>query len=126
MSIYATEINNYFLKIKKARGTLLIFLALLMPMTSNAVIYSGNELFEKLSDIKQNTPMTQVSASLGTGYVSGVVDALNGEAFCIPKSIRIGQIIDIVYLFLRGHPESRSELASALIKSALAKVFPCE
>ena len=66
------------------------------------------------------------------GYVSGIVDAMSivagaglGRRACIPDSVRISRVADIVTRFLLDHPEQRHFGAAGLVVRALADAFPC-
>ena len=61
-------------------------------------------------------------------YTKGVLDGVllyAKTALCIPQGVTLSQILDIVKLELRDHPESRHYTAASLVVVALAKAFPC-
>jgi hypothetical protein len=64
------------------------------------------------------------------GYVSGVVDALlesTGGA-CVPygqTGVTINQLVEVVKLYLKEHPEKRHLPASDLVIASMKDKFPC-
>lgn len=64
------------------------------------------------------------------GYNSAVADSLdsnsvNGYAACIPTSVSLGQIKDIVVQYLRSNPAVRHFAAVGLVADAISRAFPC-
>jgi len=57
------------------------------------------------------------------GYVAGVVDML--YTVCLPDGMTRQQVIDVLTLWLRDHPEKRHLPASSLVAGALKEKFPC-
>jgi len=67
------------------------------------------------------------------GYVTAIADVMaannrvNGFKGCIPSAgVTMGQIEDVVSLYLNAHPESRHALAAGLAAHALEDAFPCK
>lgn len=60
------------------------------------------------------------------GYVTGVVDSLDGIYFCPPLNVTKGQLTDIVAKYINKNPEMRNKLGSDLVVNALSPVFPCK
>jgi hypothetical protein len=67
-------------------------------------------------------------------YIDGVMDGLtlakikpdgSGVDYCLPRTATRQQIFDVVVKWIKEHPEDRDILASALIKRAVIKTFPC-
>jgi len=65
------------------------------------------------------------------GYVGGFRDALDvrddttSPVICIPQSIKVGQIKDVVSGYLRRRPEIRDQDVSIVMILALRDAFPC-
>ncbi|MCW5770926.1 MAG: hypothetical protein KIT16_04760 [Rhodospirillaceae bacterium] len=64
------------------------------------------------------------------GYISGVADALDGNALdgiraCLPEAVTRKQLRDIVVEWLQANPQLRRFRAASLVATALAKKFPC-
>ena len=77
--------------------------------------YSGNELYELCN--------TNRSACLY--YVTGSVDATD-EAICISSEVSNVQLRDVVTKHLTDNPQERHNPAWFIVRSSLAKNFPCE
>src|SRR6266568_1097745 len=86
----------------------LVGLAASSPATAGFL--SGNELWQDLTaaqriDGGKNSQSDYLPAARGVGYVTGVVDALDGSSFCLPGKVTLGQIKDIASNWLRDHPD---------------------
>jgi hypothetical protein len=64
-------------------------------------------------------------ASQYVGYVTGVVDALDGSRFCLSKGVTAEQAAGIAAKYVQDHPEGLSRHASETITTALAGNYPC-
>jgi len=62
---------------------------------------------------------------VAVGYLMGVHDVADGDAFCSPGAIKAGQLADMVKNDLRAHPEIRHLAADVLVRASLAKAWPC-
>lgn len=97
----------------------------------NAAVQRGNGLFSALS----GCPITDTSSTYGkergtvedfencllaTGYIRGVVDALD----LTPDSVTYGQDFEIIYAYLKKHVNQRQRLSVGLIRDALVEAFP--
>jgi hypothetical protein len=88
----------------------------------------GNKLFEQCQSDDPQDSERWVKRSLCLGYIAGVADALDGSSFCLgsgPTGVRVKQVDDVVYFYLRDHPEHRHNDASSLVTAALKEKFPC-
>jgi hypothetical protein len=80
------------------------------------------------------TPEQTVSASLCTGYVSGMLDmhALAIRVrdmtplFCAPVTLDIQEAIRAVVRYLQAHPNDLPRDGAALTLVALQDAFPCQ
>jgi hypothetical protein len=69
------------------------------------------------------------------GYIMGVADAVSvvqlvgdtikGRRVCIPKSVALSQVTDIVVAYVRAHPGLHQRAAAALVGRSLFQSFPC-
>lgn len=60
------------------------------------------------------------------GYVEGVADSGNGDAWCPPSKVSSEQIYAIVSKYIKEHPASATNQdAAAVVTTALATSFPC-
>ena len=99
---------------------LLICLTLLLSFSAQAQFISGNSLYERI--ISNNHGNTMWSM----GYVTGVSDAYNGDLFCVPQTVTVGQLTDMTRRTLESRPQDRHLPADILIMLALVDVFPCK
>ena len=108
-----------------------------MGSSSQAGLITGNTLLAEC----------QSEGRFCQGYISGSVDEhlrvaninwyisfqTNAQAtlqehlsYCIADGVTIGQMKDIVTLYLERNPADRHQDASWLVVGALAEAFPCE
>jgi hypothetical protein len=60
-------------------------------------------------------------------YIMGARDARsNDDAFCLPTDAMAEGIVEVVWVYLRDHPETRDKNAAALVEIALTQKFPCK
>jgi hypothetical protein len=74
---------------------------------------------------------TSSSSGICLGYVMGVSDTLNLNAFklnlyCPPKGGSANQELAVVIKYLRDHPETWHYSAASDVGTALATAFPCK
>jgi Rap1a immunity proteins len=93
--------------------------------TASAGFDDGNALFERCKTYTSDRATEPFNDGVCAGYIVGATDALDrGSLLCLPDVTK-GQIIDVVILWLRDHPEKRHLGASSLIGAALKEKFPC-
>lgn len=113
----------------KLKQTFLATLLFLFFNSCYASFVSGNDLFNGLSDLKNNTNTNKfLSKQMAIGYVAAMTDFLgNMKAICIPEGdLRLGQFTDITYRFLENNPDIRHRSAADLASIALGIAFPCK
>ncbi|EOV8837800.1 Rap1a/Tai family immunity protein [Cronobacter dublinensis] len=94
--------------------------------------YYGGEDLAKWSDAlmraKANTAVQTDYADVGKlrGLAIGVHDVFEGTSVCSPDNATNGQIVDTVVVYVRNHPEKRTENASRLAYEALSTAYPCK
>jgi hypothetical protein len=64
------------------------------------------------------------------GYVTGVADALDGNAIdgiraCVPADVSRKQVRDAVVTWLKSNPQLHRFRAASLVATAIAKAYPC-
>lgn len=91
-----------------------------LSFCANAQFVDGNSLFR---DINSKVPAESMFA---LGYITGVVDAHDGEKFCTPDNANVGQLKDVVNVLLEMKPEYRHYSADTLVTAALIIAFPCK
>jgi len=106
-------------------------LLLLSATTANAAFFLDSVAlhdllaeFEAYQDKRQIRYMAK--ASQYVGYVTGVVDALDGTRFCLPGGVTAEQAAGLVAKHIREHPETLSRHALDAVTSALGANFPCK
>lgn len=64
-----------------------------------------------------------------TGTISTAAQANTASSqtlgFCLPTEVANGQLLDVLVLYLQGHPESRHMPARGLYLIAAQEAFPC-
>jgi hypothetical protein len=91
---------------------------------ADAMWVNGNDHWEWCQHTSEKN-FKPVSAGFCTGYILGVLDALNGAIMCVPQAVTKGQLTDVVKLWLRDNPGQRQYVASDLVITALKEKFPC-
>ncbi len=66
-----------------------------------------------------------LDSGIAFGFVVGVADALDQDAFCLPGGLRRERLKDVVLEHLRAHPDAGDRRASQLTIAALQAAFPC-
>ena len=107
----------------------LVLLTVSLP--SFALFYDGNQLSEwnKARKKAENSPAREedyVDAAAFRGFVIGTFNAFQGTAICTEGRITVGQIQDVVSLYIDNHPELRTKSATELTYTALTSAFPCK
>ena len=59
------------------------------------------------------------------GYVMAISDEIAGRKACVPTKATLGQIMDVVAVFLTNNPQMRHLPAPGLVSAAIAQAFPC-
>ena len=59
------------------------------------------------------------------GYVQGITDALNGQAFCLPP-LSLPERVQTVQAFLFAHDDRLKENAGKLVVEAFTESYPCK
>jgi hypothetical protein len=100
---------------------LLIALTAALAFSAQATYFNdGNKL---LSDMEDSSNTSRMYA---LGYVAGVVDSLNQVVFCMPSTVTVGQVNDMIRNYLRNTPAERHLPADVIITRAFSAVFPCK
>ena len=79
-------------------------------------------------NVLQNSICTNKLACIS--YIRGITEgyllgSVGKPYFCLPVGYDYTQLVDVVLLNLRNHPERRASPASYLIVIALHEAFPC-
>ena len=101
----------------------IIFLILTISFSFGGFI-SGNKLYENA--IKYERDISSIDSGVYIGYVFGVFDSYDKILFCSPYNVTGRQVFDIVFQYLKNHPEERNEAGNILILKALKEIWPCK
>lgn len=103
---------------KVVRTTLALGMAL-AAMSAQAQFVDGNKLLRFM----QGDAMDRVH---GYGYVSGVYDVMKNVMFCPPTNVTVGQVNDMVKIFLEQNPQHRSLIGDEIVVHVLKTAWPCK
>jgi hypothetical protein len=99
---------------------LLIALTAALAFSAQAQFINGNMLLKKMNSD------TWTEIGFAQGYVTGVADSYDGELFCIPERVNVGQLVDLAKSYIVNNPKDRHRHAGALVAIAFVEVFPCK
>lgn len=120
---------------------LLASVALIGGMIANGAAFSavaadeantGDMLQRSLADYRrvyEDRQMTtsQAEINYGVGLLVGAKDIAKAAGIiCIPDGVTLGQIAQVVLVYLNSNPERLHETASILVVDALVDVWPCD
>jgi len=109
---------------QKKRTLVLVAIALMASSLHAGFFRDGNDLLDRLQT-------DQRQASGFYGYVSAIVDSLDGRGlpeigcFKIPSGVELGQIADTFRIYLEKNPGVRHRNAAHLAVMALSIDYPC-
>ena len=93
---------------------------------ARASFMDGNGLYKACSS---NSSAEQ---DICLGYIEGATDYLEwtrsdrNEKQCVPAQVVLQQIEDVVMVYLRDHPDYRTNLAAALVATAITQAWNCD
>jgi len=100
---------------------LLIALTAALAFSALATYFNdGNKLLADMDDGSNTSKMYAL------GYVAGVVDSLNQVVFCMPSTVTVGQVNDMVRNYIRNTPAERHLPGDVIIAKAFGIAFPCK
>jgi hypothetical protein len=99
----------------------LLVALLMVPALARAEFETGNQLYQKM------TGTNIMDKMYALGYIAGVFDAYQHIVHCPPaNSLTLGQVNDVVKMYLEINPATRHKTADVLIKEALQRTWPCQ
>jgi len=101
----------------------LIVIAALLCGTAHAEYFTGNDI-QKWADGYAANDNT-LDFGMLYGYISGVSDTGNGVNHCIPKTVSLRQVIDVVRQHVASAPATRNNTGDTIILYALKQTWPC-
>jgi len=101
--------------------TIVLLVALLfLPTLSIADYNSGNDIMDLWNDKYRE------GNSMVRGYFAGVQDAYNGNYFCVPPKVTMGQAAEIIIKYMKENPDKWHEAGKILIIDAIRNAFSCK
>lgn len=99
-------------------------MALLYACPASAAFLTGNDIYEYCRAV------SPVRFGLCLGYIEGIADVLEvgsifGYRACVPGTVKVEQLRDIVVQFLFRDAAMREVGAVPLVAQALSGAFPC-
>lgn len=76
--------------------------------------------------VERNSPQHVTEGSWATGYITGIADALDNSAFCIPNTATAGELNEVVIKYLTDNPTRLHQHRSVVVGLALADAYPCK
>jgi hypothetical protein len=108
----------------------LLLLLAVLPTPAVAAFYSGNDFLSYC-----NAPETAAARGKCTSFVAGAFDASEllltdrerdrSRFFCVPPSVTLGQLTDVLLKYVRENPAERHETAVSLFFKAIWTAWPC-
>jgi hypothetical protein len=98
------------------------FLAALLfiPVMVSAEFHSGNDLYRDLLSSKVTDNLYAL------GYIAGVADAGQNGSHCIPTTVSLGQLQDMVIEYMKKNADIRNLSADVLVGLMLLERWPCK
>ncbi len=90
----------------------------LFSAAAQASFWTGNDLLKRLRG-------DEVDRIHAMGYIAGVHDTGNGVTHCTPPGVTLGQLRDMMTMFLEQYPSIRNEPGDALVVAVLGAAWPC-
>ncbi len=110
--------------------TLMVVALLLTTNTQAAFFLDANSLQDMMTEYGYYQEGRQIrymaKASQFVGYVTGIVDALDGSKFCLPGGVTAEQAAGKVAAYLTAKPDALTRRASDSVVAALGANFPCK
>ena len=89
------------------RGLSLAAVLLALAAPAQAQFLTGAQLLEHLDEADAGVSFAK--RTIAMGYVSAVYDLTQGDRVCPPEPVAASELMKVVHLFLRAHPERRGE-----------------
>lgn len=85
--------------------------------------FSSTKLMQLLEEDMRGA--SSFDAAAGTGYVIGVFDVVDGILACSPDDVTVKQVKQVVFNYMKAHPEKWSNSADSSVVAALQSAWPC-
>jgi hypothetical protein len=91
---------------------------------ANAQFWNGTRLIQALENDMQGR--VTYDGAMATGYVIAVADLLASVYVCLPDGVSVKQVQQVVFNYMKAHPEIWNNLGTYCVAQALAQTWPCE
>lgn len=102
----------------------LAFILLTLASSAHAQFLTGAQLLEHLDQADAGASF--MKRTMAMGYISAVYDIAHGERVCPGSAVAASDLMKVVHVFLRAHPDRWQEPGATLALDALAQRYPCE
>lgn len=90
-------------------------------------LYEWGMAFERVNGLGSRDPADTMKAGLFMGYVTSAADFTKVlGTTCSPEDVINGQNFDIVFNYLKSHPEKRTDTAALVMVNAMKEAYPCK
>lgn len=102
----------------------LITIAFLVTCTpASAGFFSSTKLMQILEEDMRGAATYDVG--IASGYVIGVFDVVDGVTVCSPGDATVKQVKQVVFNYMKAHPEKWNNSADSSVVAALRSTWPC-
>lgn len=88
-----------------------------------AGFWSSTKLVQILEEDMHGAATYEIG--MASGYVLGVFDVADGVFACAPDGVSAKQVKQVVFNYMKAHPEQWSNSADASVVAALRLAWPC-
>jgi Rap1a immunity proteins len=109
------------------RALFILFAAL--PLLGQAAQDSNHDAFTLKRALTANVRESEDNFgawSYNTGYIQGIADAHDRDAFCLPSNYRAGELSEVVVKYLNDHPTALHQYRGVAVGVALREAYPCK
>lgn len=98
---------------------LIVALATTLALSAHAEFVTGNHLLQTL---KKDSALNRAVAM---GYIVGIADAAEGTVSCLPPSVTIPQVINLVEQWMENNPQLLHNTGDRIVVAVLGQAWPC-
>ncbi len=116
----------------RAAIVFVVVLAWTLPVFADSrIAVAGDELYSWCKTTRGGLPNEPVGVYCA-GFLNGIVDVhgekttIYGHRACLPLSVTVRRLREIVVTWLEDHPDKLHLVAHGLVGEALSEAFPCE
>jgi hypothetical protein len=97
---------------------LILAALMVVSISAHAEFMSGNDLLQYINGDGSDV-------SFANGYIAGIADTQANENICLPGSVALKQVRDMVAQTLMLNPTKRHLSADLFVVKSLSDAFPC-